>query len=197
MGALRATCLVFFSLIFFKGLQRFWGGCDDLATISEEEEEYWQFGSRFLVTNPMYYADPILGCCWGLLPENSMGEVIFGTYLYIQTIFWAFQLCCSPMPFGRCDFLLLTNCPRKFTIFFKVHLGKLHRKKKERKKQTNFGTFPKGGGGQGPIQSKRSTFCHSQVPTRISFILPHRSMMVLHFSYLINSTLEPSLCVGW
>ena len=30
-----------------------------------------------------------------------------------------------------------------------------------------------GGGGQGLIQSKRSTFCHIQVPTRISFILPH------------------------
>ena len=29
------------------------------------------------------------------------------------------------------------------------------------------------GGGQGPIQSKRSTFCHRQVPTGISFILPH------------------------
>ena len=29
------------------------------------------------------------------------------------------------------------------------------------------------GGGQGPIQSKRSTFCHIQVPTRISFILAH------------------------
>ena len=37
-----------------KGLQRFWGGGKDLATISEEEEEeeeqeYWQFGSRFPV----------------------------------------------------------------------------------------------------------------------------------------------------
>ena len=41
-----------------------------------------------------------------------------------------------------------------------------------KKKRTNFGNFPKGGG-QGPIQSKRSTFCHIQVPTRISFILPH------------------------
>ena len=29
------------------------------------------------------------------------------------------------------------------------------------------------GGGHSPIQSKRSTFCHRQVPTRISFILPH------------------------
>ena len=43
-----------------------------------------------------------------------------------------------------------------------------------KKKWTNFGTFPKGGrGGWGPMQSKRSTFCHRQVPTRISFILPH------------------------
>ena len=42
-----------------------------------------------------------------------------------------------------------------------------------KKKWTNFGTFPKGGGGQGPIQSKRGTFCHKQVPTRIYFILPH------------------------
>ena len=33
--------------------------------------------------------------------------------------------------------------------------------------------FQRGGGGQGPIQSKRGTFCHRQVPTRISFILPH------------------------
>ena len=42
-----------------------------------------------------------------------------------------------------------------------------------KKKQANFGTFPKGGGGQGPIQSKRGTFCHRQIPTRIFFILPH------------------------
>ena len=47
----------------------------------------------------------------------------------------------------------------------------------------------RGGGGQGPIQIKMTTFCHRQVPTKISFILPH-----IHggasLSNLINSTLE-------
>ena len=67
--------------------------------------------------------------------------------------------------------LVLTPPPSwsKTNFFLTLPLGKLHRKKK----QTNFGTFPKGGGAQGPIQSKMSTFCHRQVPTRISFILPH------------------------
>ena len=109
-----------------------------MATISEEEEEeeYWKFGSRFLVTNPMYYADPILGCCWGLLPENSMGEVIFGTYLYIQTIFWAFQLCCSPMPFGRCDFFIINKLSQKIYNFFQGAFREAA-PKKERKKKTD------------------------------------------------------------
>ena len=53
----------------------------------------------------------------------------------------------------------------------------------------------RGGGGHGLIQSKTSTFCHRQVPTRYisSYLI---SMVVLYFPYLINSTLEPSLCVG-
>ena len=37
------------NVFFFRGLQRFWEGCEDLATISKEEQEYWQFGSRFLI----------------------------------------------------------------------------------------------------------------------------------------------------
>ena len=60
----------------------------------------------------------------GLLPENGDVEqkrYFLELYVYFQIIFLAFQLCCSPMPFRRYDFLLLKNCPRKLTIFIKVH----------------------------------------------------------------------------
>ena len=60
----------------------------------------------------------------GLLPENGDVEqknVFLELYVYFQTIFLDFQLCCSPMPVRRYDFLLLKKIPRKFTIFIKVH----------------------------------------------------------------------------
>ena len=56
----------------------------------------------------------------GLLPKDSIGKQKsnFWNFIYIFYPFClAFQLCCSPMLFRICDFLLLKNCHRKFTIF--------------------------------------------------------------------------------
>ena len=65
-----------------------------------------------------------------------------------------------------------------------------------KKKRSNFGTFPKGGGLKAQSKVKGALFATDRFPLGSLSSYP-TSMMVLHFSYLINSTLEPSLCVVW
>ena len=63
----------------------------------------------------------------------------------------------------------------------------------KKKKRTNFGTFPGGGGVKAQSKVKGALFATDRFPlgSRSSYLT---SMVVLHFSYLINSNLEPSLC---
>ena len=82
-------------------------------------------------------------------------------------------------------------------IFFRLaEFPVLLREAAPEKKRSNFGTFPKGGGGvKAQSKVKGALFATDRFPLGSISSYP-TSMMVLHFSYLINSTLEPSLCVG-
>ena len=65
----------------------------------------------------------------------------------------------------------------------------------QEKKWTNFGTFPKGGGVKAKSKVKGALFATDRFP--LGYLSSYlTSMVVLHFSYLINYTLE-TLTMCW